>query len=80
MYEYILFYRKIRGYHTQFKVTFEQLVESWLEEEDKKLFGLDVITRMYIILHKIMLQINLADRKLLKLEKERNKPCCKSCN
>ena len=71
---------KIRGYFYQFKVTFGEIFEAWLEEEDKKLFGVDVITRMYIIMHKLMLHINLAERKLLKLEKERNKPCCTSCN
>ena len=80
MYEYILFYRKIRGCYYQSKITFGQLFESWLEEEDKKLFSVDVITRMYTILHKLMLNINLAERKLSKLEKEHNKPCCESCN
>ena len=80
MHEYILFYRKIRGYYYQSKVTFGQIFESWLEEDDKKLFGIDVITRMYIIMHKLMLHINLAERKLSKLEKKHNKPCCESCN
>ena len=80
MHEYILFYRKIRGYYQQFRLTFEQMFEIWLEEEDKKIFGVDVITRMYVIMHKLMLHINLTERTLLKLGKEHNKPCCTSSN